>query len=83
MRTVKDFLSKAADPYHALMEYRVTPLANEYSPAELPMGRKLRTTDPVIPSVLNPGWVDLNRLIEAEKVRREKQGKQFNKRLST
>lgn len=49
-RTVKDFLSKAADPYLALMEYRATPLANGYSPAELLMGRKLRTTDPVITS---------------------------------
>ncbi len=28
--------------------------------AELLMGRKLRTTVPVIPSVLNPGWMDLN-----------------------
>lgn len=79
-RTVKDFLSKAADPYLALMEYRATPLANGYSHAELLMGRKLRTTVPVIPSVLNPGWMDLNRLKEEEKVSREKQGKQLNKR---
>ncbi|KAL1255543.1 hypothetical protein QQF64_013604 [Cirrhinus molitorella] len=80
VRTVKEFLSKAADPYLALMEYRATPLANGHSPAELLMGRKLRTTVPGIPSVLNPGWVDLNRLKEEEMVRREKQGKQFNKR---
>ncbi|RXN18923.1 Transposon Ty3-G Gag-Pol poly [Labeo rohita] len=79
-KTVKDFLSKAADPYLALMEYRATPLTNGYSPAELLMGRKLCTTIPVIPSVLNLGWMNLNRLKEEEKVRREKQGKQFNKR---
>lgn len=30
--------------------------------------------------MLNPGWMDLNRLKEEEKVSREKQGKQFNKR---
>ncbi len=81
VRTVKDFLSKAPDPYLALMEYRANnPLANGYSPAELLMGRKLRTTVPVIPSVLNPGWMDLTRLKEEEKFRRQKQGKQFNKR---
>ncbi len=44
------------------------------------MGRKLRTTVSVIPAVLNPCWMDLNRLKEQEKVRKEKQGKQFNKR---
>lgn len=41
------------------MECRATPLANGYSPAELLMGRKLRTTVPVILSVLNPDWMDL------------------------
>lgn len=80
VRTEKGFLSKSADPYLALMEYRATPLANGYSTAELLMGRKLRTTVPVIPSVLKPGWMNLNRLKEEEKVRKEKQGKQFNKR---
>ncbi|KAL0149497.1 hypothetical protein M9458_055285 [Cirrhinus mrigala] len=67
VRTVKDFISKAADPHLALMEYRATPLANGYSPAELLMGRKLRTTVPVMPSVLNPGWMDLDHLKEEEK----------------
>ncbi|KAL0199615.1 hypothetical protein M9458_002802 [Cirrhinus mrigala] len=78
--TVKDFTAVAADPYLALMDYRETPLSDGYCPAELRMGRKLHTTVPVLPSVLNPGWLDLNHLKEEEKVRREKQGKQFNKR---
>ncbi len=43
VRTVKDFLSKTADPYLVLMEYKATPLANGYSPAELLIGRKLCT----------------------------------------
>lgn len=59
------------------MKYRATPLANGYSPAELLMGRKICTTILEIPSVLNPGLMDLNSLKETEKVRREKQ---FNKR---
>lgn len=41
------------------------------------MGRKICTTILDILSVLNPGWMDLNRLKETEKVRREKP---FNKR---
>ena len=43
VRTVKSLLEKSDDPYVALMSYRSTPLENGYSPAELLMGRKLRT----------------------------------------
>ncbi len=43
VRTVKDFLSNTADPYLAPMEYKATPFANGYSPAELLIGRKLCT----------------------------------------
>lgn len=60
------------------MEYLATPLANGYSPAELQMGRKLRTTIPVVPSILNPGWMDLDLLKAEEKLKRKKQVKQFN-----
>ncbi|XP_046724303.1 uncharacterized protein LOC124398258 [Silurus meridionalis] len=42
VRTIKNLLKKSADPYLALMAYRVAPLTNGYSPAELLMGRKLR-----------------------------------------
>ncbi|KAI5096743.1 complement component bfb isoform X1 [Silurus meridionalis] len=42
VRTIKSLLKKSADPYLALMAYRVAPLTNGYSPAELLMGRKLR-----------------------------------------
>lgn len=44
VRTIKDFLNKSDDPYLAILAYRSTPLENGYSPAELLMGRKLRTT---------------------------------------
>ena len=46
MRTIKDPLNKSDDPYLAILIYRLTPLENGYSPAELLMGRKLRTTIP-------------------------------------
>ena len=54
VRTVKSLLEKSDDPYVALMSYRSTPLENGYSPAELLMGRKLRTTIPTITEQLLP-----------------------------
>ena len=51
VETVKGLLKKACDPYRALMAYRATPLESGLSPAELPMGRKIRTT---VPSQLQP-----------------------------
>ncbi|XP_027869193.1 uncharacterized protein K02A2.6-like [Xiphophorus couchianus] len=54
VKTIKNLLKKAADPYLALLAYRATPLWNGYSPAELLMGRRLRTTVPTLPSLLRP-----------------------------
>jgi len=54
VRTVKTLLEKNDDPYTALLTYRSTHLENGYSPAELLMGRKLRTTIPVISKQLSP-----------------------------
>lgn len=53
VQIVKRLLKKArdseTDPYLALLSYRTAPLACGASPAELLMGRKLRTTLPHIP----------------------------------
>lgn len=51
VQTVKN-LTKASDPYLALLTYRATPLQNGYSPAELLMGRRLRTAVPALPTLL-------------------------------
>ena len=54
VKTVKNFLKKEQDPTKALLAYRSTPLASGYSPAELLMGRKIKSTIPIIPQHLMP-----------------------------
>ena len=52
VKTTQNLLTKSDDPYEALLAYRATPLENGFSPAELCMGRRLRTTLPTTPSKL-------------------------------
>ena len=54
VKRLKSILKKNEDPYIALLNYRATPLGNSYSPAELSMGRRLRTTLPAAPHTLTP-----------------------------
>ncbi len=49
-----NLLKKEKDPYLALLAYRTTPLKNGYSPAELLMNRKLRTTVPITREMRQP-----------------------------
>ena len=47
VKTMKGLLKHTADPYMALLSYRSTPLPwCNYSPAELLMGRKVKTDIP-------------------------------------
>ncbi|UYV82908.1 hypothetical protein LAZ67_22001344 [Cordylochernes scorpioides] len=59
VKIAKMILKKNQDPSLGLLEYRSTPLENGYSPAELLMGRKLRTTLPIAPENLNPKYANL------------------------
>ena len=68
---MKNLLTKASDPYLALLAYRATPLQNGYSQAELLMGRRIHTTVPALPTLLHPALPDDNVLETKE---REKRG---------
>ena len=52
VHTMKAILNKCDDEYLALLTYRNTPLHNGYSPAQLSMGRRLKTRVPIHPEEL-------------------------------
>ncbi|TWW58967.1 hypothetical protein D4764_06G0004970 [Takifugu flavidus] len=78
--TVKSLLRKGEDPHKALMAYRATPLAQGASPAQLLMGRNIRTPLPVSQENLDPRWPDLQAFREKNQEMKEKQASCFNKR---
>ena len=73
-------LEKATDPYIALLSYRTTPLANGYSPAELLMNRKLRSTVPMITKQYMPKVPCRSQLQYKEQLYRDEQKRRFNTR---
>lgn len=72
-------LKKAKDPYLPLLAFRVTPLENKNSPAQLLMGWRLRTSAPQLPSMLLPELPDRENLASMEKERRQMDAAVFNK----
>ncbi|UYV72531.1 K02A2.6-like [Cordylochernes scorpioides] len=80
VKIAKLILKKNQDPSLGLLEYRSTPLENGYSPAELLMGRKLRTTLPIAPENLNPRLVDSQTLKRKEGRRRKDMKSRYDRR---
>ena len=62
LQTVTAMLKKSVDPYGALLTYRTTSLECGDSPAQLLMGRQLRTSIIVMASTLQPRWNESKQL---------------------
>eukprot|EP00118_Oscarella_pearsei_P023104 m.272463 g.272463 ORF g.272463 m.272463 type:complete len:1311 (+) comp40563_c0_seq3:40-3972(+) len=80
VQTVKALLNQSDDPYLALLAYRSTPLSNGYSPAELLMSRKIRSTVPMIPELRKPKIPDIFALQEVEERKRAHSKENYDKR---
>lgn len=69
------------DPLLALMTYRATPNSSTgASPAELLMGRRIRTTLPILQDNLKPSWPDMDRIQLADASAKLKQAHFYNHR---
>ena len=55
VQTVKRLFVETKDPYKALLDYTNSPLNTERSPAQLFLGRRLKTTLPTTSELLQPG----------------------------
>jgi transposase InsO family protein len=79
VQTLKGLLTKAKDPYKALMNYGNTPLEEiNQSPAQLMMGRRLKTSLPTAAPLLKSRASDeVRRILKKQK---EKQKQYYDKR---
>ena len=80
VRTMKGLLKRNDDQHIALMVYRSTLLQNGISPAEMLMGRRLRTQLPILPIALKPRSSHGESLKRKEGLRRSDQQQNFNLR---
>ena len=78
VKTIKGLLKKETDPYLALLSYRATPLQIVYSPAELLMGRRLRTTVPITRKQLIPRIPDSTLVWKRDQQQKQRQERVFN-----
>ena len=81
VKTVKSLLKDTSDPNLALLSYRSTPLSwCGHFPAELLMGRQIRSTLPISTKSLTPRWPDLQTFRTVDEQFKQKQKKHFDRR---
>ncbi|KAL7870354.1 hypothetical protein SRHO_G00078510 [Serrasalmus rhombeus] len=75
-----DLFMLGSKPYLLVVDYysRVTPLQNGYTPAQLLMGIRLRTTVPMLSALLNIALPDAKTIARKENERRIRDTKHFN-----
>ncbi|KAL8599835.1 hypothetical protein ACOMHN_038408 [Nucella lapillus] len=80
VQTIKNLIKKSDDEYLGLLMYRNTPLPNGFSPAQLSMGRRLKTRVPCHPDSLLPHTPDPISVKKKEKEYREKMKVHYDRR---
>ena len=81
VQTVKKLLKNAEDPFLTLLTFRATPLPwCRRSPAELLMGRNIRSTLPVPNSSLLPTWPYIQEFQQANKRLKQQQKTDYDRR---
>ena len=81
VKTVKAMLEKSKDPYLALLSYRSTEFSwCGLSPAQLLMGRRIRSTLPQVLHNLIPKWQYLKKFEEQDRQYKRKQKRNYDKR---
>ena len=75
---MKNLLKKSRDPYLALLAYRSTPLEVGFSPAELLMSRRLRTTVPDIQKQRQPSIPDSSVVVARDDRAKKRQKDNFD-----
>ena len=81
VQTIKTMLKKSQDPHIAVLSYRATPHPwCGYSPAELCMGRRIRTAVPQSNTMLIPQWSYLKEFKVKNAEFKKKQKEQFDSR---
>ena len=84
VQTLKTLLKKSEDIFQGLLNYRSTPFPwCNLSPAELLMGRKLRTLLPVTDKQLIPQWNYLREFKSANQKFKDKQKEDYDRRHRT
>ena len=81
VKTVKSLLKNAEDPYIALLSHRATPLPwCGKSPAQLLMGRNIRSTLPQTTKTLTPEWPYLEGFRHVNKDFKDSQKRNYDRR---
>ena len=84
VKTVKKLLKESSDPHLSLLSYRATPLPwCKLSPAELLMGRRVRTDVPITGSLLTPQWKYIQEFRDLDKEKKRRQKRDFDQRHRT
>ena len=84
VKTVKQLLNQSTDPYMTMLSYRSTPLPwCGLSPAQLLMGRHIRTDVPQISKHFVPEWSYLQSFVDKDKEFKSQQKSNYDRRQRT